>query len=300
MVVIMVNLKELLAKCRIGDGEAKQDIAWPAGHFYSPIPALWEIKENEKRIFSEYSETIPGVNLNVESQLSLLGELGSYYNESPFKNDKKDGIRYYGNNSRFILSDAVVLYAMIRHYKPRKIIEIGSGFSSCVSLDTNEYFFNNSIKCTFIEPYPDLLFSLLKPDDQERVCILPQNLQSLHDLTMFANLRAGDILFLDSSHVTKANSDVNHFFFNILPILQSGVIIHVHDVFYPFEYLKEWLYEGRSWNEAYLLKAFLQYNNAFEIIFFNSFLHIFHADKLARYMPICTESPGGNFWMRKK
>ncbi|MFW8601259.1 class I SAM-dependent methyltransferase [Desulfobacterota bacterium M19] len=296
----MLNLKELLAKYRIKAGQVKQDVAWPAGHFYSPIPALWEIRENEKRIFSEYSETIPGINLNVESQLSLLEKLGNYYKASPFQNEKKDTIRYYGNNSRFILSDAVVLYTIIRHYKPRKIIEIGSGFSSCVSLDTNEHFFNNSIKCTFIEPYPDLLFSLLKPKDKERVRILPQNLQSLRDLTIFTDLKADDILFLDSSHVTKANSDVNHFFFNILPILQTGVIIHIHDIFYPFEYLKEWLYEGRSWNETYLLKAFLQYNNAFEIIFFNSFLHLFYADKLAQHMPVCTESPGGSFWMRKK
>jgi len=302
----MANLKALLKKTQ-GWGklqhffcQPEQNIAWPAGHFYSPIPSIWDIRENEEKIFSEYTENIQGINLNVGGQLALLQKLGKYYNESPFRKSKTSGIRYYGDNTRFILSDAVTLYSMIRHYKPRKIIEIGSGFSSCVSLDTNEQFFDNSIECIFIEPYPDLLYSLLKQDDRKRLCILPQNLQTIHDLTMFEKLEADDILFLDSSHVAKTNSDVNHFFFNILPILNSGVIIHIHDIFYPFEYLKEWLYEGRSWNEAYLLRSFLQYNDAFEIIFFNSYLHTFHADKLTKYLPICTQSPGSNFWMRKK
>ncbi len=302
----MTDIKSLLKKTNAWKKlqyffcQTSQKIAWPAGHFYSPIPSLWEVKKDEKKIFTEFNDKLPGIDLNVDCQLALLDKLSKYYNESPFQNEKRDNIRYFGNNSRFILSDAIVLYSMIRHYKPKRIIEIGSGFSSCVSLDTNEQFANNSIKCTFVEPYPDLFYSLIKPYDINRITVLPRNLQTLNDLTMFTELEADDILFLDSSHVTKTNSDVNHFFFDILPVIKSGVIIHIHDIFYPFEYLKEWLFEGRFWNETYLLRAFLQYNKAFEILFFNSFLHIYHAKSLTQDLPICEESPGSSFWMRKK
>jgi hypothetical protein len=113
-------------------------------------------------------------------------------------------------------------------------------------------------------------------------------------------LEANDILFIDSSHVSKAGSDVNHLFFTVLPRLKPGVLVHVHDVFYPFEYPLGWLRQGRAWNELYLLRAFLQYNTAFEMLFFNSFLWKHHKEQLAAKLPRMATNPGGSIWLRKR
>ena len=126
---------------------------------------------------------------------------------------------------------------MLRYLRPKKIIEIGSGFSSCLMLDINEIFMGNRAKCTFIEPYPELLLTLLKDTDEPQIEIIPSRLQEV-DPDIFSTLSASDILFIDSTDVSKVDSDVNHIFFGILPLLQSGVYIHFHDIFYPFVYPK--------------------------------------------------------------
>jgi hypothetical protein len=187
---------------------------------------------------------------------------------------------------------------MIRHVQPRRIVEVGSGYSSCAMLDVNEVFFDNSIVCSFVDPYPQLLRDLLKDSDHQRIQVFPRKVQDV-DVQVFRELEAGDILFIDSSHVTKTGSDVNYIVFKILPLLQRGVHIHFHDIFYPFEYPPNWVYEGRGWNEAYMLRAFLQYNGAFEIEFFNSFLLEKHADVFQSALPLCIKRPGANIWLRK-
>ncbi|MGI9484201.1 MAG: class I SAM-dependent methyltransferase [Hyphomicrobiales bacterium] len=127
------------------------------------------------------------------------------------------------------------------------MIEIGSGYSSCVMLDTNELFFDNAISMSFVEPYPELLLSLLKSGDEQNIEVHASKLQDT-PLEIFAKLDAGDILFIDSSHVSKAFSDVNTIFFEILPNLSAGVYVHFHDIFANFEYPLEWLLQGRAWN----------------------------------------------------
>jgi hypothetical protein len=260
----------------------------PPGHFYSPIPSETEVRDREEAIFNASSPKVAGIDLNERLQLQLLERLRPYYREQPFPRTKADGSRYFFENPAFSYFDAIILYCMIRCLKPRRVVEIGSGYSSCVLLDTNERFFSNSIDCTFIEPYPDLLLSLLKDGDRSRLTLIPQKLQDV-DLGVFTNLQPNDILFIDSSHVSKTGSDVNHAFFEILPRLVPGVYVHVHDIFYPFEYPKPWVYQGRAWNESYLLRAFLQYNDAFAIQLFNSFLERFHRDVIARDMPLCLQ-----------
>lgn len=191
-----------------------------------------------------------------------------------------------------------MLYSMIRHFRPKRIIEVGSGYSSCATLDTNESFFGNAISCTFIEPYTDLLNSLIREEDKSRINIIPKRLEDV-DEEIFTSLEENDILFIDSTHVSKINSDVNYLFFRILPLLRKGVIIHIHDIFYPFEYPKEWIYEGRAWNELYLLRAFLQYNDAYSILMFNSYISQFHPDMMAQEMPLFMRDSGSSFWMMK-
>jgi hypothetical protein len=270
----------------------------PPGHFYSPIPNLDEAREKEATIFGRTPEAIPRIDLAETSQLRLLDEFTTYYAELPFAANKTPGLRYYFENSSYSYSDAITLYCMIRHARPKRIIEIGSGHSSCVTLDTNELFFSGEIKTTFIELYPELFLSLIKPSDKESIQLLPNKLQDV-DPGVFQSLEANDILFVDSTHVSRINSDVNRILFEILPALKSGVYVHFHDVFYPFEYPKEWVYEGRAWNEAYALRAFLQFNSAFRIVFFNTYLEHFHRAFFEEHMPLCLKNPGGSIWIQR-
>ncbi len=263
-----------------------QQLWEPPGHFYSPIPAEDEIRRHEQKVFDVSSREVPGIDLNEPGQLALFDRLSLLYRDQPFTAARTAGNRYFFDNPAFSYFDAIVFHCMIRYARPTRVIEIGSGYSSCVLLDTNEQFFDRSIACTFIEPYPDLLTSLVTDADRRRMALIPKNLQDV-DPALFAGLSAGDILFVDSSHVSKTHSDVNYVFFEILPRLEPGVHVHFHDIFYPFEYPKEWVYQGRAWNEAYILRAFLQHNDRFRIDLFNSFLDHFHRDTVARQMPLC-------------
>jgi len=106
-------------------------------------------------------------------------------------------------------------------------------------------------------------------------------------------------LFIDSTHVAKFNSDVNYVFHKILPALASGVYIHFHDVFYPFEYPREWLLKGWAWNEQYMLRAFLEYNNDFKIVLFNTYLENKYEQDLKNRFPLLYKNTGGSIWVKK-
>lgn len=271
----------------------------PPGHFYSPIPDLEEIIQDDAKIFGTLPRNIPGLELHESEQLKLLEDLEPYYSTMPLQFHKVEGLRYYFDNPAYNGSDAIFLHCMIRHLKPRRIIEIGSGFSSCVTLDTNELFFDSSITTTFIDPYPDTLMSLIKENDKNKIRVIPQRLQDI-SLNEFEALEAQDILFIDSTHVSKINSDVNRIFFEILPSLSPSVYIHFHDIFYPFEYPKEWVYGGRMWNEMYMLRTFLQYNSRFRIVLMNTLMGHFHEPFFREKMPLCLKNLGGSIWIRKE
>jgi len=117
----------------------------PPGHFFSPIPSLDEVRRDEARIFESVPRDIIGVELHESEQLTLLDEIAHFYTDIPFQSHKVEGLRYYFENPAYSYSDAIILYGMIRYLKPQRIIEVGSGFSSCVTLDTNELFFNGSM-----------------------------------------------------------------------------------------------------------------------------------------------------------
>jgi hypothetical protein len=296
------SLQEEIERLTLENAEYKTWV--PPGHFYSPIPSIVDIKHKESRVFEDRFREISGIDMNEDEQLGLLEEFKKFYPEMPFTEYQQPHLRYFFENAFYAYSDAIVLYCMLRHLRPQKLIEVGSGFSSCVTLDTNELFFDNSISCSFIEPYPERLFSLLKDGDRERNEIIQKDLQEI-ELDRFAELGAGDILFIDSTHVLKTNSDVGYIFSDILPIINGGVYIHFHDIFYPFEYPREWVFEGRAWNEIYALRAFLQYNSSFKIVYFNTFLERFHRETLIREMPLCLKNSSsmpntaGGIWLVK-
>jgi predicted O-methyltransferase YrrM len=275
------------------------------GHFYSPIPDLPEIDAHVDAIFDRSPKTVSAIDLNEREQLRLIDVFSKTYREMPFRKKPTPGYRYYLDNPFFSFGDGVILYSFLRHFRPKRVIEIGSGFSSAAMLDVRDCFFDTPTKFTFIEPRPERLLSILTEKDKSGCQIETQLVQHV-GIGMFEDLEENDILFVDSSHVGKIQSDVLHIIFNIFPRLKKGVIVHIHDVPWPFEYPENWVRKGRAYNEAYLLRAFLQYNAAFEILFFNSFIARHHAELIKRMMPRLLEVPStketesnSSIWLRK-
>lgn len=234
--------------------------AFAAGDFFSALPL---IEERMRRRRDVSREAIPGNSLRHDDQLSLCARFAEYHRDCPLVFEPVEHRRYYATNPAFGYSDAFVLYPFIRHFHLKRIVEVGSGFSSAAILDSLDALGSDETKCWFVEPYPALLHSLLQPQD-ERHAILQSGVQDV-DPSVFSNLESGDILFIDSTHVSEVSSDVNCEIFEILPRLRPGVIIHIHDIYWPFEYPEEWIRDGRAWTEAYLVRASLQFNEQFRI-----------------------------------
>ncbi len=271
---------------------------YPPGHFSSPIPNTRDILSREHALFDQSIRDIPGVDLREQEQMNLLQALSKYYFELPFTPNPTGPRRYYYENDFFSYGDAIILFSMLRHYRPRRVIEIGSGFSSVVMLDTKELFLGDSLDLTLVEPNPDRLLSLLKDNREDEFHLIQKRIQDI-DLSVLDSLNENDFLFVDSSHVLKVGSDVGYIIFQILPRLKKGVIVHFHDVPWPFEYPREWLGRSIIWNEAYFLRSFLQYNNAFQILYFNAYIYQFHREVLGQSMPLCLRNPGGGLWLEK-
>ncbi len=274
----------------------------PPGHFYSPIPPLDEIRAREAQIFGRDQSVVPGVDLRVEAQLALLAELELLTADVEFARTEPEardrGDRYWTDNPSFADGDGLFLTAMLRHLRPRRLVELGCGYSSACTLDARDKFLDGSMSLTFVDPYADLLESLLRQSDRGSVEVLAVGTQDV-DLEVFRGLGAGDVLFIDSTHVSRTGSDVNRIFFDILPVLAEGVIVHLHDVFPNFEYPPPWVYEGRSWTEQYVLHTFLQYNDTFEIILWPVFLHSLDPGAMVARFPDMARNCGGSFWFRK-
>ena len=275
------------------------NVGYPPGHFYSPVvdvrdPCAIEAVRGRLRAPSP-----AGVAIDAGQMTSMMKRLAEQHRHFPFPRHQQEGFRFYFDNPFFGCHDASVLFSMLLEFRPRRVIEVGCGHSSCLLLDTNERFFGGALELTMIDPSLDDLKGMFGPRGAGNAHMLPDRLQNV-SLEVFERLEKNDILFLDSSHVSKTGSDVNYYLFEILPVLRPGVLVHVHDILYPFEYLEEWvLQEKRSWNEAYALHAFLQYNSAFEIVYWNNFASHRLRDDLAMLMPLCLENEGGSIWLRR-
>ena len=277
----------------------KYQTLWEPGHYYSAIP---DQQTGLKKTSTAQLSSVPmnGIDLNENDQLLLMDELIPFMKTSSFRNEEKSSQhRFFNKNGIYGYSDALILESMIQYLKPSRIIEAGSGFSSALMVDVNEKYFNYKINLEFIEPYPDRLFTLLNEKDKERVVLRLQSLQSV-DLSVFKTLGENDILFIDSTHVAKTGSDLLYLFFEILPVLQSGVYIHFHDIFNNFEYLPDhFKWKGFAWNENYFLRSFLMYNDQFKVVLFSNFLDSKYRDRIAAKMPDYPFFTGGQFWMKK-
>jgi hypothetical protein len=278
--------------------QVRKQGAFPAGHYHSPIPSSEDVLAYVKARKPPDSQIL-GVNLNEQSQLVLLNEYIHFYNDIPFSDHKTPGNRYYYDNDWFSYSDAIFLYCFLRKFVPKRIIEIGSGYSSALILDTVDSCFSQQPEITLIEPHPERLSSLLREGDREQIKLIDRKIQEVPSHPWLA-LKSGDFLFVDSSHVVKCGSDLQFILFEILTRLQPGVFVHFHDVFYPFDYPSEWLTDGRYWNEDYFLRAFLSYNSSWSIQFFTTYVHFVFGDLIKEKMPLCAKNPGGSLYIQRE
>lgn len=270
------------------------------GHFYSPLCDRGEILSLEEIIWpKERLANDLGIAYNIPEQLRMLASFLPFTQDVTFSIDSGTlPSRYYYRNDQFPCLDAEVLFCFLRHLRPKTVIEVGSGFSSLIMAEVNVRFFESRSRIICIEPFPRQFLLDGIPGISD---LYVEKLQFISPL-FFEKLGAGDLLFIDSSHVSKTGSDVNHLFFEILPRLQSGVYIHIHDIFLPDDYPKKWVVEdGRSWNEQYLVKAFLQFNTRFEIIWGSYLMATRYTKETSKVFPRYLDlGGGGSLWIRKK
>ncbi len=234
-------------------------------HFYSPIPTTYELDD---KVFSKIFDCT-GIDWNVNQQIANLELFHSKYN-----NDYKPSV----NIDRFSQIDSFILYSLIRERKPKIMIEIGSGESTKVSLASLEMNEKNGAHCMFyaIEPYPD---NFLRGLNRSNFKLISNNLQEV-DIEL---LGSADLLFIDSSHVSKIGSDVNFEILEIIPKLKVGAIIHWHDIMIPTNYWKRWIDNGNMfWNESYMVHSFMLFNNSYRVIWASRYMQINHPDELKR------------------
>jgi hypothetical protein len=249
-------------------------------HYYQPIPDTRLLSD---QTWSRVSE-LPGIAINEDEQLGLLAdfvhEFKSEYDSLP--SDKTgDAADYFLNNTLFFGVDAEIYYCMIRRFRPRRIVEIGSGYSTLLASRALSRNFQDdpTYRCDFtaIEPDPG---DLLRNGVPGLSRLIRQPVQDV-PLDIFTGLAESDIMFIDSSHILRIGSDVQREYLEILPRLQPGVLVHVHDVFLPLEYPVEWvLGHYRFWNEQYLLQAFLAFNEHVRILWASCYMHVYHPELL--------------------
>ncbi len=269
----------------------------PPGHFYSPLLDLRALASASNSLPNDGLEMWEHVELREEEQKSYYTALLRDCPPLPFPAKPSAGFLYHAENRWFRLADAYTLSAILRRERPRRIIEVGSGFSSAVMLDTLRRS-NWQSTLTLIEPNPQRLYSLLGARESSCARILTRTVQNV-PVEVYDELEAGDVLFIDSSHVAKIGSDVTFLFLRVLPRLKPGVIIHVHDISFPESYPIAWVRKGWAWNESIMLRAFLVGNSSYQVMAFNAFARHAFPDLFRDLYPSFLQNPGGSFWMKK-
>jgi hypothetical protein len=273
---------------------------WPLGHFYSPVPDTVELAREpaRSRVWPAEARPLPGVDWRAAEQVALLRELGGLPQLDLPRAATHDPAEYHTANGFFALTDGWVLQAMLRRVRPRRLIEVGGGWSSLLTARVNRECLDGALDFTSVEPYPPEFLAPELPG-LTRLLVLP--VQDV-PLERFLALEAGDVLLIDSSHVIKTGNDVRYLYHEVMPRLAPGVLVHVHDVFLPDEYPEDWVLSGRGWNEQYLLQSFLAFNPAFEVLLANWWLGAAHHDEVAACIPGyrgVPEERGGSLWMRR-
>jgi predicted O-methyltransferase YrrM len=264
--------------------------------YYSPIVDAAALPP------TAFSEPAPmhGIDLHLDLQLkSMTGDLEPYLSEwNPPLHPPGDQRGFHLHNPFYAPLDSHLLYALVRHRKPNRIIELGSGYSTLVIRDAAEANARDGTESmhTVIDPHPSYLVANLQGITREKA--------KAEDLPLetFEALESGDFLFLDTTHVVRVGGDVTRLILEVMPALKPGTLVHFHDIFRPFEYPRE-LYErfNKHWQEQYLLEAFLAYNQNFEVIAANHALARLHREQITQLIP--SLKPGMHpsaFWVQKR
>lgn len=275
-------------------------------HFYLPIP---DDTDQLEKFWETQSEMI-GVDINEASVIEMMENITTCYLpefRTKFPMDGPlDPPGFYLINGGYMAVDAHVYYCLIRHFKPRRIIEIGNGNSTLLAIaacDMNSKDSDYQPKLSSIDPYPWPIFEKGYPGLDE---LITRRVQEV-PVAYFEELESGDILFIDSSHVIRSGNDVHYEFLEILPRLKPGVLVHVHDISLPRPYPKVYFDNRLYWNEQYLLQAFLAYNDRFEVLWPGNYMMIKHPEWMLAVFPEFKrmrqdypQSEPTAFWMRVK
>jgi len=286
------------------DPEAGVPCRFPAGYYYSPMPDARELAREPRRsqVWSSPPRDMPGVDWNAAYQGWLCREVLARQERLDLASDEtEDPTEYYTGNMQYPALDAWLLEGMLRYLRPRRLVEVGSGFSSLVTARVNRQLLGASIDFTCIEPYPrDFLVAGVPGISALRT-------EQVQDtpLEVFQTLADGDVLFIDTSHVVKTGNDVVFLYHEVLPRLHPGVVVHIHDVFLPGDYPEAWVMEGWGWNEIYLLQSFLAFNSAYEVMLGAQYMAQRQLDVLLAAVPGFAELDhsrrgGGALWIRRR
>ena len=231
-------------------------------HYYSPVADITELGRT-KNEWARKSE-LPGLRVNIEEQAKNLLEICLPYQSEFLGNQtyREAVAQHYGPGYGYV--EAQALHGVIRHFKPRKVIEVGSGVSThcmlaALALNEREGAPRAVVRC--VEPYPSQRLART-PD----ITLIESKVQTI-PTEFFAGLGEGDFLFIDSSHTVKPGSDVNYLVLEVLPRLRPGVVVHFHDIYLPYDYQRNVLQTFQHWSETSILRAFLVFNSRANIIF---------------------------------
>ena len=264
-------------------------------HYYTPV---FDPEGLPESVWSRRFDT--GVRYDAEEQLSQWRRVHRFADElASFPEDPEgppdDPGRFFWKNPVFSHQDAVLYYSLIRHLRPARVIEVGAGFSTLLAAEAAAKNGQTRIDC--IEPYPRPFLTRGIPGVRLHAAAVQEI-----PLELFGELSDGDILFIDCSHVSKTGSDVNHLLLRVVPSLGPGVWVHVHDIFLPFEYPREWALQRMYFSEQYVLAALLANSARLEPVIGNYFLSRVAPAALAQFsVPGRDVKVGGaSFWMRTR
>jgi Methyltransferase domain len=272
---------------------------FPAGHFYSPIVDTGELRARQASVWRS-APTILGIDFNDTYHREVLERFfPAYYGAFDYPSQPdRDPLRFHVDNDQFGWLDCRALFVLLQAWRPKRFIEVGAGFSTLLVADVNRRFLGSAMGITCVEPYPR---AFLRSPALGIDRLLVAKVQEV-DPAVFAMLEAGDVLFIDSSHVSKTGSDVNHLCFEVLPRLRAGVRVHFHDIFLPMEYPQPWvLDQNRSWNEQYLVRALLMFSTGFRVLFGSSYAFCAHGLSLRKALadPGGACYGGGSLWVER-
>ncbi len=260
-------------------------------NFYSPIPDLHSL---DAGVWGRRSK-LAGIELDLERQLEYLSELTPYLREFDPSDSVAGPQEYYSTNPSYGRGDADLMHAMARHHRPRRIVELGSGFTTLVLAAVMRE--HGSGELDVYDPYP----GIAAPETPGVASFQPIAAQDV-PLSVFEELGAGDFLIVDTTHTVKIGGDVNRIVLDVLPRLAPGVIVHFHDIFLPYEYPREWAERyGLYWTEQYLLQAFLTLNPAYEVVCALHALFREHPEPIRDLIPaLATGGTPAAFWIRRR